>query len=76
MAPIQKAQFQLTTDMKPDTRGPRIGPKVVAACIHLALVQCFFAFSSSFSFDLVDTDKRETLLTIKIAILLPRLPGS
>jgi hypothetical protein len=31
IAPIQKVQSQLMTDMKPETGGPRIGPKVVAA---------------------------------------------
>jgi hypothetical protein len=31
MAPIQKLQLQETTEMKPATRGPRIGPNVVAA---------------------------------------------
>lgn len=32
MAPIQKAHDQLTTLMNPLMGGPRIGPKVVAAC--------------------------------------------
>jgi hypothetical protein len=31
MHPTQNVQFQLTTDMKPDTGGPRMGPNVVAA---------------------------------------------
>jgi hypothetical protein len=31
IAPIQNAQFHETTEMKPDTGGPRMGPKVVAA---------------------------------------------
>lgn len=31
MAPIQNAQFQDSTLMNPDTSGPRMGPKVVAA---------------------------------------------
>jgi hypothetical protein len=31
IAPIQKAQFHERTEMKPETGGPRMGPKVVAA---------------------------------------------
>jgi len=31
ITPIQNVQFHETTDIKPDTGGPRIGPKVVAA---------------------------------------------
>jgi hypothetical protein len=31
MHPTQNVQFQLTTDIKPDTGGPRMGPNVVAA---------------------------------------------
>ena len=34
ITPIQKAQLQETTLMKPEMGGPRIGPKVVAACTH------------------------------------------
>lgn len=33
MAPIQKAQLQPITLMKPEIGGPRIGPKVVAAYV-------------------------------------------
>ena len=32
MAPIQNAHDQLITDMNPLMGGPKIGPKVVAAC--------------------------------------------
>jgi hypothetical protein len=31
MAPTQKGQLHENTETKPDTRGPRIGPMVVAA---------------------------------------------
>jgi hypothetical protein len=41
IAPIQKAQFQLTTEIKPDTGGPRIGPNVVAAMKIAILLPLF-----------------------------------
>lgn len=33
MTPIQKAQLQDITEMKPEIGGPRMGPKVVAAYV-------------------------------------------
>jgi hypothetical protein len=61
MDPTQNAQFQLTTDINPDTTGPRMGPKVVAAYALISLQSQVTWASSS---------------TMKTAILLPRAIGS
>lgn len=61
MAPIQKAQLQDITEMNPDTTGPRIGPNVVAACEAVSGSKKGLSHGS--------------ILTIKIAMLLPRLAG-
>jgi hypothetical protein len=66
MAPIQNAQFQLRTEIKPDTGGPRIGPNVVAAYTQSSTP--ILVFSS-----LPTSTIRHTM---KIAILLPLLIGS
>lgn len=61
IAPIQNPQFHETTETKPETRGPRIGPNVVAAYHTIS-------FPSNTSL--------HPTHTMKIAILLPLLTGS